>query len=426
MAGRRVTSIRSRLAGYVTGAVLAIVSSLAAVPANAGYAHLLVDGNTGKVLASDNADVLNHPASLTKMMTLYMVFEALRDGRLSWDQKIKMSRNGAATIPTKLGIPAGKTFTVREAVYGMIVRSANDVAEGMGDHLAGSEAKFGQMMTRRARQLGMKKTVFRNASGLPDRRQVTTARDMATLGLALMRDFPKEYRLFATKSFKFRGRTIRGHNNLMYRYKGMDGIKTGYINASGCNVVSAINHDGKRVVGVVLGGKTARGRDNRMAALLDKAMPKASATRTRQDLVASAAPRRDFALPDGDVPLPVFAYRGDPIARKIAISDAEVADRLAPRTLSDAAAAVGTGRDRSQWEVQIAATDSQASAVAMLSRAQTQIDGRFSGIAPYTEQLASGLVRARFTGFDSRDAAQSACATLKRHDYACLVLGSEG
>jgi len=418
--------IRSRLAGYVAGAVLAIASSLAAMPANAGYAHLLVDGNTGKVLASDNADVLNHPASLTKMMTLYMVFEALRDGRLSWDQKIKMSRNGASTIPTKLGIPAGKTFTVREAVYGMIVRSANDVAEGMGDHLAGSEAKFGQMMTRRARQLGMKKTVFRNASGLPDSRQVTTARDMATLGLALMRDFPREYKLFSKSSFNFRGRTIRGHNNLMYRYKGMDGIKTGYINASGFNVVSAINHNGKRVVGVVLGGKTARTRDNRMAALLDKAMPNASATRTRQDLVASAAPKRDFALPDDDVPLPVFALRGDPIARKIAMSDAEVADRLAPRTLTDAAAAVGTGPGRSQWEVQIAATDSQASAVAMLSRAQTQIDGRFSGIAPYTEQLSSGLVRARFTGFDSRDAAQSACAALKRHDYACLVLPNEG
>jgi serine-type D-Ala-D-Ala carboxypeptidase (penicillin-binding protein 5/6) len=161
-------------------------------PARAGYAHFVVDAATGKVLAAENADTLNHPASLTKMMTLYMVFEALRDGRLKWDQQIVMSRNGAATIPTKLGVPAGKTYTVREAVYGMVVKSANDAAEGIGDHLYGSEEKFGEAMTRKARQLGMNRTVFRNGSGLPDSRQVTTARDMATLGLALMRDYPRQ------------------------------------------------------------------------------------------------------------------------------------------------------------------------------------------------------------------------------------------
>lgn len=249
---------------------------LSALEAKAGYADFILDVNSGKVLQSTNADELNHPASLTKMMTLYMVFEALRDGRLKWDQQIVMSANGARTIPMKLGIRQGQTYTVREAVYGMIVRSANDVAEGIGDHLYGSEERFGAAMTAKARQLGMSRTVFRNGSGLPDSRQVTTARDMARLGLALMRDFPREYQLFATPSFTFRGRPMRGHNNLMYRYKGMDGIKTGFTNASGFNLVSAVNDNGRRVIGVVLGGKSARSRDARMAELLDEAMPKAA------------------------------------------------------------------------------------------------------------------------------------------------------
>ncbi|KAJ32896.1 peptidase M15, partial [Agrobacterium tumefaciens] len=270
------------------------ILSLHASPAQAGYAHFIMDANTGKVLAARNADVLNHPASLTKMMTLYLTFEALHAGKLRWDQKITMSKNGASVIPSKLYVRQGQTFTVREAVYGMIVKSANDMAEGMGDHLGGSEARFAEMMTRKARQLGMTKTVFRNASGLPNKSQVTTARDMAKLGLALQRDFPKEYSLFATQSFNFRGKRIRGHNNLMYRYQGMDGIKTGYTNASGFNLVSAVNHNGRRVVGVVLGGKTARSRDAQMAALLDKAVPQASRGRNTEQLVASAKVSRTF------------------------------------------------------------------------------------------------------------------------------------
>ncbi|PZU76015.1 MAG: peptidase M15 [Rhizobium sp.] len=409
------------------------ILSLHASPAQAGYAHFIMDANTGKVLAARNADVLNHPASLTKMMTLYLTFEALHAGKLRWDQKITMSKNGASVIPSKLYVRQGQTFTVREAVYGMIVKSANDMAEGMGDHLGGSEARFAEMMTRKARQLGMTKTVFRNASGLPNKSQVTTARDMAKLGLALQRDFPKEYNLFATQSFNFRGKRIRGHNNLMYRYQGMDGIKTGYTNASGFNLVSAVNHNGRRVVGVVLGGKTARSRDAQMAALLDKAVPQASRGRNTEQLVASANVSRTFdvaaAVPPAAVPLPMFAERrADPVAMQIATANADVADMMQVSAIPRPAPAAAPSGQRSRWEVQIAATDSEAAARSLLANARSNI-GNYSGIAPYTEAVQSGsatLYRARFTGFEDQSSAVSACKALKARSYACVVMTSEG
>jgi D-alanyl-D-alanine carboxypeptidase (penicillin-binding protein 5/6) len=399
--------------------LLAFVMNIAlyAAPAHAGYADLILDANTGKVLSSKNADILNHPASLTKMMTLYMTFEALHDGRLTWDKRITMTKNGAATIPTKLGVPAGKTFTVREAVLGMIVKSANDAAEAMGDHLAGSEAKFADAMTRKARQLGMSRTTFRNASGLPNSRQVTTARDMATLAVALMRDYPKEYTLFSERSFVFRGRKITGHNNLMYRYKGMDGIKTGYTNASGFNLVSAVNDNGRHVVGVVLGGKTARSRDARMAALLDEAMP-ASSLRGRS-AIAQASLLNDLDL--SNIPLPISADRTGTV--EVASVSADVTGSI---QTTDAMPVTGNS-DR--WEIQIAATDSDKAAKNLLSKAQSDALAGFSEISPYTQRIKSNaatLYRARFTGFENRSSAASACKALKSHSYSCLVLANEG
>lgn len=405
-------------------AFFCMVLTLQASEAHAGYAHFVMDAKTGKVLASQNADTVNYPASLTKMMTLYMVFEALNEGRLRWDQKITMSRQAAAVIPSKLWVKAGTTFTVREAVYGMIVKSANDMAEGMGDHIGGSEAKFAQMMTRKARQLGMTKTTFRNASGLPNKAQVTTARDMAKLGLALQRDFPREYKLFATQSFKFRGTTIRGHNRLMARYTGVDGIKTGYTNASGFNLVSAVNHNGRSVVGVVLGGKTARSRDARMASLLDQTVPKASRSGANQQLIASASTSRTFDVALATVPLPMFRERrSDPVAIQIAAASEAIAmvDTSSASPLADP--------QRSDWEVQIAAAHSQAAAMSLLRNARPTIVSAYAGIAPYTEAVRSGtttLYRARFTGFDSQAAALSACKDLKAHSYSCVVMANEG
>lgn len=456
----------------VLGMLLMLSALVGAAPAQAGYAHFIMDANSGKVLDAENADTLNHPASLTKMMTLYMVFEALHDGRLRWDQKITMSANGARTSPTKLGLRAGQTYTVREAVLGMIVKSANDVAEGIGDHLYGSEEKFGRAMTAKARQLGMTRTVFRNGSGLPNSEQVTTARDMARLGLALMRDFPQEYKLFSTPSFAFRGRTIRGHNNLMYRYKGMDGIKTGYTNASGFNLVSAVNDNGKRVIGVVLGGRTARSRDAQMAALLDKAMPRAS-VRGGVSMASASSPASSpvsasVRLPKNDVPTP-FASRSAPSQPAMAppapveVAAAEipapmVAERykasqrgMARSEPVNSASSAGLGyaapvvtdvsapispaelpfRTASTpgWRVQLAAAGSESEAISLLARAMPTLDGQFKGLTPYTETVHSGsalLHRARFSGFSNQAAANAACQTLKAARFACMVVPAGG
>lgn len=418
-------TIRRGMTGarFLAAAFFCAILSFYASQAQAGYAHFVMDANTGKVLAAENADTRNYPASLTKMMTLYLTFEALHDGRLTWNQRVTMSRRAAAVIPSKLWVKAGTTFTVREAVYGMIVKSANDMAEGMGDHLGGSQAKFAQMMTRKARHLGMSNTVFRNASGLPNKSQVTTARDMAKLGLALQRDFPKEYKLFATRSFKFRGKTISGHNRLLSRYQGVDGIKTGYTNASGFNLVSAVNHNGRRVVSVVLGGKTSRSRDNQMVSLLDRTLPKASRGAGSEQLIASATTSRTFDVKPASVPLPMFAQRKDPVALQIASATPVIPDMI--RT----SAVRATTAERSAWEVQIAAADSQAAALSLLRNARTSISSDYSSIAPYTEAVRSGsatLYRARFTGFDSQAAALSACKDLKSKSYSCVVMSSDG
>ncbi len=248
----------------------------ASIRAEAGQASILVDVQTGQVLEASNQDELNFPASLTKMMTLYLTFQALHEKRLTWDQKITMSENAESKEPFKLAVGAGRKVTVKEAVESIVVLSANDSAVALAEQLGGSEQAFATVMTDKARALGMKDTVFRNPSGLPDPEQVTTARDMATLGVALMRDFPEEFKLFSMRGFQFRGMKLRGHNNLMYRYAGVDGIKTGFTDASGYNVVTSAAKDGRRVVGVVMGEKTASLRDDKMAGLLDSYLPQAS------------------------------------------------------------------------------------------------------------------------------------------------------
>lgn len=235
----------------------------------AGHAFFLIDAGSGKVLASENADTLNYPASLTKMMTLYLTFEALGSGTLHWDDRLVMSENAESKEPYKFAVGVGRSITVREAVMGMIVLSTNDAAVAVAEKLAGSEAAFGKVMTAKARELGMANTVFTNPAGLPDPAQVTTAADMGRLGLALQRDFPEEFKLFATTRMEFRGMKFRGHNGVLSAYAGADGIKTGYTEASGYNLVTSAGNDGKRVIGVVLGGKSAQLRDAEMIALIE-------------------------------------------------------------------------------------------------------------------------------------------------------------
>ena len=260
-------TIALAVAGFATNASAQIGSER--------YSSIVVEAGSGRVLSSANADELRHPASLTKMMTLYMTFEALRDHRIGLRQLVPVSPHAAAQMPSKLGLMPGTRITVEEAVLGLV------------ELLGGEEGRFAQMMTLRARALGMTSTTFRNASGLPDPGQVTTARDLALLARRLIRDFPDDYHYFSTPSFRFHGRTIFNHDHMLERYPGADGLKTGYIQSAGFNLVTSAVRGNVRLVGVVIGAAAPGERDQHMVTLLDEAY-------TRLDvpvLTAEASPR---------------------------------------------------------------------------------------------------------------------------------------
>ncbi|MCC0035617.1 MAG: D-alanyl-D-alanine carboxypeptidase [Hoeflea sp.] len=245
-------------------------------PTTEKYAAIVVDAKSGKMLYGANSNELRYPASLTKMMTLYLLFEAMDEGRVSRTDLIPISRNAAARPPSKLGLKAGQSIPVDTAIRVLVVKSANDVATAVAEFLGGgSEARFAEMMTAKARALGMSRTTFRNASGLPDPNQVTTATDMARLSIALRRQFPHYYGYFGQTEVTVAGRTIKGHNKAMEMIPGADGLKTGYTRASGFNLATSVNRGGKSVVGVVMGENTAEIRNARMVQLMSAYVKKA-------------------------------------------------------------------------------------------------------------------------------------------------------
>lgn len=414
--------------GGISFLLMALCLVAGASNAQAGYAHFIYDATNKKVLASENADELNHPASLTKMMTLYLTFETLRAGKIRWDDTVMMTPNAASKSPTKLGLPAGQTITVREAVLAMIVRSANDAAAAMGDFLGGDEEHFASVMTARARQLGMTSTVFRNASGLPDDQQVTTAHDMAVLSLALVQNFPKEYALFSSPNMEFRGKRLRGHNNLMYRYPGMDGIKTGFTNASGFNIASSVTVDGRRIIGVVLGGKTARKRDDQMAALLDQFVRPAAPSNDAMAAVDRAKrPAGGQMAADGSRQALAFAggAAGSNAVAGTASQPAMLGANAPARPATTNLYATPQQPVGPIWRIQIAAGASRDQASATLNKAIPVISGRFQHLAPSVESYADGkreMFRARIVGFADKQVAAQACAQLQAKSFNCFVV----
>ncbi len=245
------------------------------VPPSPRYAAIVVDGNDGRVLHSTRADAIRFPASLTKMMTMLMLFEALDRGQITKDTLIPISSRAARQPASKLYLKEGQSITVHKALEALAVKSANDVAYAVAEFLAGSEAGFARRMTAKARSFGMKSTTFRNASGLPDKRQVTTARDMAKLGIVLRRRYPQHYHYFGRRSFAFNGKRIKGHNRVLGRVRGADGIKTGYTRSSGYNLVTSVRYGNKRVIGVILGENSGRSRDKHMVQLIERYLPSA-------------------------------------------------------------------------------------------------------------------------------------------------------
>lgn len=238
--------------------------------AHAKYASFIINENTKRIYHNANADTRNYPASLTKIMTLYLVFDALKSKKISMNSKFKVSKRATRQPPSKLNLSAGSNITVKNAILALVTKSANDVATVIAENLGKSERNFARLMTRKAKKLGMTRTTFRNASGLPNRGQLSTARDMATLGIAIRKNHPKFFKLFKTKSFIYKGVKYTNHNNLLGSYSGTDGIKTGYTNASGFNLVASVERNGQRIIGVVFGGKKARSRDKHMVTLLNK------------------------------------------------------------------------------------------------------------------------------------------------------------
>jgi D-alanyl-D-alanine carboxypeptidase len=274
------TGARYGLRWGVFGFVAAVVAIPSSSTQAAPYADIVVDANTGTVLHSTNPDAQRHPASLTKIMTLYLLFEQLEAGKLKLDSQLKVSEEASGQNPTKLGLKPGSTLAVEDAIKGMVTRSANDAAVVVAEAIAGDEREFAKLMTRKAQSLGMSRTVYKNASGLPDNDQVTTARDQSTLGRAVQERFPRYYKYFSIRTFTFRGQSISNHNHLLGKVEGVDGIKTGYINASGFNLVTSVHRGNRYLVAVVMGGSSGGSRDARMRDLISDKIAQASTKRT--------------------------------------------------------------------------------------------------------------------------------------------------
>ena len=371
--------------------IAAAAAGAAERPAHAGYAAFVVDAGSGAVLHRENADTLNYPASLTKMMTLYLVFESLDHGVVSLDTKLPVSRQAASRPPSKIGLRAGEKIALGDAVRLMAVKSANDVATTIAEYFSGSESAFAQLMTSRARALGMRNTTFRNASGLPDRRQRTTARDVATLALAIYERFPHYTHFFATRSATWRGKRYRNTNRLLGVYPGMNGIKTGYISASGFNLAASVERDGFHIVAVVMGGKTSKRRNARMRTLLDSAL--ADAGRSREFLAAVRRPRPK--------PTPGAAAP-------------------APAAVAGVQYATGGGA----WSIQLGAYSERDAAERILEVAHFVVPGLAAGGERRVETVAARqgvLYRARQVGLGEEEARQ-ACGEIRRHNLPCLVV----
>ncbi|MCX8998022.1 D-alanyl-D-alanine carboxypeptidase [Rhizobiaceae bacterium BDR2-2] len=413
---------------------LALVLGIAGTAAaNPRYAGFVIDARTGKVLYAENADARRYPASLTKMMTLYLAFEALDAGRMRETTRIAVSRRAAAEPPSKIGLKAGSTITVRDAMLALVTKSANDAATALGEHLGGSEAGFARMATEKARALGMRNTTFRNAHGLPNPRQVTTARDMAILGIALREHFPQRYAIFQTRSFSFGKQVFGNHNRLLQQVKGVDGIKTGYINASGFNLVTSARSGNRSIVAVVMGGNTAASRDAHMRDLIARYMPKAS-TRGGGGLVAKrgVSPVVTSSIAPEIRQAPVPTLRAEQTVQSASLGMLPVPE---PRGAQAEVAALAQAADQSEtfqeaaggWTIQIAATPGRDDALSILERARSRVPGPLRDAAPLVVEYRTGgqtVYRARFAGFSGKDSAWQACGALKKHGFNCWA--SEG
>ncbi len=373
-------------------AVAIMVLTILSVSIQAGeakFASMVIDADTGKVLHQVNPDTRNYPASLTKMMTLYKIFERVDQGKWSMATRIRISARAARQPASRLGLRAGDMITVEEAILSLITKSANDIATAVAEGISGRERDFALKMTATARRLGMRSTTFRNASGLPHRGQMSTARDMARLARALMRDFPHYYHYFSTPSFEFRGATHKNHNKLLKSYPGADGLKTGYIRASGFNLVASAARNGQRVIGIIFGGRSSTMRNRLMVNLLDKGF---RLTSGRAGLrITSAAP-----------PAPIAATAKTALAAE-------------PKREAEKSTKTPTA-SKHAWGIQVGAFAKQSQARSAAENVASKLpslmtNGRIA-VVPLQKRNGRTLHRARIHGLTQRQAYR-ACKLLK-------------
>ncbi|TLF52349.1 D-alanyl-D-alanine carboxypeptidase [Halomonas urmiana] len=444
-------------------ACLLLVSGLAQA-GNPRYAGIVIDADTQEILYAENADRLRYPASLTKMMTLYLMFEALEEGRLSMGQSLPVSAYAASKPASKLYVKAGSTIPVETAIDALVIKSANDVAVVVAEALGGSDAHFAKMMTDKARELGMQDTVFRNPNGLPDAGQVTTARDMAVLSRHLMRDFPQYYPRFSRTSFTWRGKTITGHNRLLKSYPGADGLKTGFIRASGFNVATSAVRGDRRLLTVVMGGFTAASRDAHTADLLDRGFMRASLADGRGWLASAditggrlrpgepqapgqpvghdvrlasldSAPRTAApARSEGAAPVtaapslaaaPQPATRITRVERPVSVEAAAPAQGSAEDPIRELIADGGTAPGslaRGRWGVQVGAFSDAGHARSLAARAADRLANELTNARVAVGSAESaGVYRARLVDMNEGQA-QTACRRLVAQGMECMVV----
>jgi len=430
--------------GKMRIAVAVLIVALLAIPGAAEarrYASIVIDARTGAVLHADNPDRWVYPASLTKMMTLYMVFEALDRGDLTLDQRLAVSRHAQSMPPSELGLRHGDRIRLRDAMMALVTKSANDAAVVIAEAIGGTEAGFARMMTRRAGALGLTATTFRNASGLPDSRQRTTARDMARLALRLQRDYPDWYNLFSLPRFTYAGRTYRNHNRLLKSYPGTDGIKTGYIRASGFNLVASVERDGRRVVGVVIGGRTSRTRNAHMVELLDEAFavaerrvvawrvtPSPRRPADARVLAARTAPTAPPPRRRPDAAATMTAVEAEGGAGPNFTSPLRVLVRPAQAIELVEAETAGAGAVATVYGVQVGAygsADDAHRAAAAVDRLAPLVLGDAAVEVSSVPRDGATLYRARRMGL-SATAADAVCDALDRAGRPCFVVRREG
>ncbi|HEX2379944.1 MAG TPA: D-alanyl-D-alanine carboxypeptidase [Methyloceanibacter sp.] len=409
---------------------------------------IVVDMNSGSILYSQSADLPRYPASLTKMMTLYVLFGYLRAGKVTPTSELVVTPHAASQAPTKLGLKPGATISTTDAVKALVTQSANDAAVTIAENLAGTEENFARVMTDTARSIGMNATTFRNASGLPNEDQITTARDMATLAAHLIHDYPEYYGVFETRYFTFNGRKYRNHNKLLFGYQGCDGIKTGYTKASGFNLTASVHRRNKHLVAVVLGGKTGGQRDAAMRSVLDRHFAKATDTKpTPAQLLASLVPapsppavqKPAYTLapptpaPSAPTAPAAEASTDTPADTATDTEEGDTGDPAEPikasLTVTEPApkATIKPSKYQGAFQVQVGAFTSEAEAENRLGMVQQRASDLLDGHMPFTTSFMRGdeeWYRARFAGF-SRESAQAACAALKKMSLDCAVMKAE-